>query len=87
MSSQYVDYICSSAVFGKNSQSVEAIGSFRGRAPSWMFDRILNAAQPNNLLQLEEVLRRSFPALGLDEEISDTPCRLIHQTQQDKILD
>ena len=29
-----------------NSQRIKAVGYFRTRAPSWMFDRILNAALP-----------------------------------------
>ena len=38
-----------------------------------MFDRILNAALPNNLLQLEEGLRKNFPPLGLQERILNSP--------------
>ena len=29
-----------------NSQRIKAVGYFRRRAPSWMFDRILNATLP-----------------------------------------
>ena len=40
--------------FCRNSQHVEAVGYFRRRALLWMFhrmfDRILNASMPNNLL-------------------------------------
>ena len=38
--------------FCKYSQSVEAVGYFRGGAPSWILDRILNATLPNNLFPL-----------------------------------
>ena len=41
-------------LFCGNSQSVKVVGYFRRRALSWifdrMFDRILNATLPNNLL-------------------------------------
>ena len=36
--------------FCDNDQRVKAVDYFRKRAPSWMFDRILNATLPNNLL-------------------------------------
>ena len=49
---------------------------FRGRAPSWMFDRTLNATLPKNLLQLAEDLRKSFPPLGLHKGILDSLCLL-----------
>ena len=42
-----------------------------------MFDRILNATLFNNFLYLAEGLRKSFPSLGLHEEILDSPCLLI----------
>ena len=60
------------------------------RAPSWMFNRILNVTLPNNLLQLEEGLRRSFPPLWSSKGILDFPCLLIlfiYTKYQDKILD
>ena len=34
----------------ENSQRVKVVGYFRQRAPSWMFDRILNVSLPNNIL-------------------------------------
>ena len=37
-------------LFRKISQRVKAVGYFRRRTPSWMFDKILNATLPNNLL-------------------------------------
>ena len=37
-------------LFWEDGQRVEADAYFRGRVLSWMFDRILNATQPNNLL-------------------------------------
>ena len=43
-------------------------------APSWMFDRILDATLSNNLLQLAEGLRRTFSSLGLHKVILDSPC-------------
>ena len=60
-------------LFYGNSQRVKAIGYFRTRAPSWMFHMILNLTMPNNLLKLQEVLRRSFPPLGLHKGILDSP--------------
>ena len=42
-----------------------------------MFDRTLNPALPNNLLQHKESLKRSFPPLTLYKEISDFLCFLI----------
>ena len=39
-----------SGAFCGNSQFNKGAGYFRKRAPSWMFDRILNATLPNNLL-------------------------------------
>ena len=53
----------------RNSQRVKAVGYFRRKAPSCifnrMFDRVLNGTLPNNLLNLEEGLRRSFPPVEL----------------------
>ena len=63
--------------FCGNSQRLSAVGYFYRRAPSQMFDRILNATLFNNLLQLAEGLRKSFPSLGLDKGILDSPCLLI----------
>ena len=37
-------------LFCGNSPRVKAIGYFRRRAPSWIFDKILNATLSNNLL-------------------------------------
>ena len=68
-------------LFCRNSQHVKAVDYFCRRASSYifdrMFDRILNATLPNNLLQLEEGLRRNFPPLELDKGIFDSPCLLI----------
>ena len=61
----------------KKSQCVQLVGYLRGRAPPWMFDRTLNAALPNNLLQHEESLRKSFLPLTLYKGISDFPYFLI----------
>ena len=52
-------------LFSENSQHVKAVGYFPKRAPSWMFDRILNVILLKNLLQLEEGMRRSLPLLEL----------------------
>ena len=72
--------ICRGA-FCRNSQRVKVVGYFCRRAPSWifdrMFDRILNATRPNNLLQIEEGLQRSFPPLELHKGILDSSCLLI----------
>ena len=80
--------------FYATKQRVKVVGYFWRRAPSWIFDRILNASLTNNLLQLEESLRRGFPSLGLNKGILDIPCLPpnsldLHQTQkqQDEILD
>ena len=60
------------------NQRVKDISYFCRRASSWMFDRkfdrILNATLPNNLLQLKEGLRRSFPPLELHKKILDSHC-------------
>ena len=37
-------------LFYGNDQRVISVGSFHRRAPSWMYDRVLNATLPNNLL-------------------------------------
>ena len=60
-------------LFWGNSQSVEAVGYFCRRAPSWMLGRTLNATLLNNLLKIEESLRRSFPSLGLHKAILASP--------------
>ena len=64
-------------LFCKNSKSVKVVAYFHKRAPSCifdrMFDKILNATLPNNLLQLEEGLRRSFLALKLHKGILESP--------------
>ena len=44
-------------LFCRNSQHYKTIGYFHTRAALWMFDRVLNATLPNNLLQLEKSLR------------------------------
>ena len=72
-----LQFICGGAFFCKNSQCVEFVGCFCGRAPLWVFDRTLNPALPNNLLQDKESLKRSFPPLTLYKEISDFLCFLI----------
>ena len=64
-------------LFCGNSQRLQAVGYFRRRVPSWMFDKILNATQSNNLLQLAKCLRTNFPSLGLHKGILDSPCLLI----------
>ena len=73
------------------TSAVEAVGYFRGRAPPWMFDRILNATLSNNSLWFEEGLRRSFPPMGLHKRIQDSHCLLIlliyTKNQQSEILD
>ena len=38
------------SLFCENIQRVKVVGYFRRRAPTWMFDRILNATLLNNLL-------------------------------------
>ena len=48
---------------------------FHRGAPSFMFNRILNATLPNNFLKLEQGLRRIFPPLVL--RTLDSPCHLI----------
>ena len=45
-----------------NSQRIKAVGYFRRRGPSWMFDRILNATLPNNYLPLHQKLA-TFPGM------------------------
>ena len=46
--------ICGEVFLCGNSQHVKAVGYFRRRPPSWifdrMFDRIINERLPNNLL-------------------------------------
>ena len=63
--------------FCRNSQPVKASGFFPRGAPSWMFDRSLNATRRNSSLELKEGLRRSFPPLGLHKGILDSPSILI----------
>ena len=63
-------------VFCENSQRVEAVGYFRGRTLSWMLGRILKATLTNNLSQIEEGLRKSFPPLGLHKRIWYLPASL-----------
>ena len=48
-----------------NSPHAKAVGYFCKRALSSIFDRILNAALPNGLLQLKEGLGGRFTLLGL----------------------
>ena len=80
-------------LFWGNSQSVEAAGYFCRRAPSWMLGRTLNATLLNDLLKIEESLRRSFPSLGLHKAILASPLIPssldLHHTQkpQKQILD
>ena len=68
-------------LFCMNSQRVRNVGYFCRRVPSCIFDRIidmiLNATLPNNLLQLEESLRKSFLPLELHKGILASPCFLI----------
>ena len=62
-------------------QSNICSGALLRRAPlcifDRMFDRILNATLPKNLLWLEEGLRRMFPPLELYKGIFGSPCLLI----------
>ena len=57
---------------------IKAAAYFCRRAPSSIldriFDRVLNGTLPNNLVQLEEGLRRSFPPLEFHAGILDSPC-------------
>ena len=55
--------------FWGNSRRLQAVGYFCRRAPSWMFDRILNATLSNNSIQL------ALPPNSLH----------LHQTQKQKI--
>ena len=51
-------------LFWKYSQPVEAVGYFRGEAPSWILDRILIATLPNNLFRLVHTNAGSlFPSI------------------------
>ena len=74
-------------IFCENRLIVKTVCYFDRRAPSWMFDTILNAALPNKLFQLEEDLSRSFSLPGCYTGILDTPCLLILliYTKQDEI--
>ena len=49
-------------LFYGNIQLIEAVGCFRRRFPSWMFDRILNATLPSNDLPLHQKLA-TFPGM------------------------
>ena len=60
-------------LFFGNNQCVEGVGYFRIRPPSVIFDWTLNATLPNNLLYLEEGLKRSFPSLGSHKGILGSP--------------
>ena len=51
----------------ENSPHVKAVGYFCMIALSSIFDRILNAALPNSLLQLKEGLGGRFALLGLQK--------------------
>ena len=68
-------------LFSRKRQRVKAVGYFCRRATlcifDRMFDRILNATSPNNLLWLEEGLRRSFTPLELHKGILESLCLLI----------
>ena len=65
------------STFAEIINVLKVVCYFRRRAPSWMFDRVLNVTLPNNLLKLEEGLRRSFTPLVLRKGILDFPCHLI----------
>ena len=71
-------FIWGEAFLQKQSTS-QALGYFCRRAPSCIFDkmsdRILNATLPNNSLQFEEGLRRSFS--GVTQRNLGLPCLLI----------
>ena len=74
-------------LFCRNSQRVIAVDFFCRRAPSWMFDRILNVTLSNNLLQFKG-LRKSFPQPGLHKGVLDSPCLpilLVYNNQKNKI--
>ena len=58
-------------LFCGNSQSIKTVGYFRRRAPSWMFDRILNATLPSNSLHLHQKLTTFSGMFG---EIPPIPC-------------
>ena len=64
-------------LFCGNNQRVKVLGYFCRTAPSSMFDRILNETLSNDLLQLEEGLRRNFSLLGLHKRTMNCPCLLI----------
>ena len=71
-------------LFCRNCQRVKAVGFFRRKAPSCifgrMFDRILNGTLPNNILEVGEGLRRSFPPLELHKGLTLPPNSLdLHQ--------
>ena len=74
--------------FCGNSRHLQAVSHFCGKAPSQMFERILDATLPNNLLQLAEG-QRSFFFSGLTQGnpgITLPPSSLyLHETQNQKI--
>ena len=53
--------ICGGAFLWK-CQRIKTVVCFRRRAPSWMFERILNAALPNNYLPLHQKMA-TFPGM------------------------
>ena len=59
-------------LFYENSCCLKAVDCFRRKAPSQMIDRVLDMPLLNDLLQLTEGLRRSFPTLGLGKGILDS---------------
>ena len=56
----------------ENSYRIEYVDYFRRKASLRMLDRDVDMPLPNNLLQLTEGLRRSFPTLGLGKGILDS---------------
>ena len=65
-------------LFCGNDQRVKAVSYFRKKAPSWMFDRILNATLP--ITYCNSKVSRNFPPPGLSKGILNphpTPFLLI----------
>ena len=63
-------------LFCGNSQRIKAVGCFRRKAPSWMLDRILNVARPNNYLPLRQILAASTECLAVFLECLRIFCRM-----------
>ena len=52
--------ICGGTFFCKNSQLVKAVGCFRGGAPSWALDRVLNAKGQTRVTNSQTVTHESW---------------------------